>query len=94
MLDIDRHAAPLSLKPVSFVGTQAVSYVASDQSGQSGKNKLRFHLCFHWQFEGIFVKSFLAVLTKDFGEDTFSSSNFLSVWRKHMPCPTFPVNTL
>lgn len=97
VLDSDRHMqVPLPSKPVSIVGTKAVSYAACDQSGQSNKNKLDFHLCFCWQFEGIFVKSFLAMLTspvsKDFGGDIFPSSNFLAVWRRHMPCSTFPAN--
>lgn len=48
MLDSDRNIQVLLvLKAVSFVGNKAVSYAVCDQSGQSGKNKLRFHLCFH-----------------------------------------------
>lgn len=74
------HEVLLALKPVYFVGAKAASYAACDHSGQPGKNKLGFHLWFPLTIWGHFCKILIAMLaspvSKDFGADTFSSSNF------------------
>lgn len=74
------HEVLLALKPVYFVGAKAASYAACDHSGQPGKNKLGFHLWFPLTIWGHFCKILIAMLaspvSKDFGADNFSSSNF------------------